>query len=106
MASKIPILLYHDLESPDCPNEKSNPATKGTVVYAKNFEAQIKCLAEKGYETISIKDYFDIVSRKKPIPPRKIIITFDDGHYSNYYLAFPVLKKYGFKATFLSLRTE
>ena len=100
MTYKIPILLYHDLESPDCPNEKSDLATRGTVVNADMFEEQIRYLVKNGYESISIKDYFDIASYMKSIPPQRIILTFDDGHHSNYRLAFPILKKYGFKATF------
>jgi peptidoglycan/xylan/chitin deacetylase (PgdA/CDA1 family) len=97
---KIPILLYHDLESLDCPSEKSDAATSDTVVDAENFESQIRYFAENGYTTISIREYFEFRRRKNPILPKQVIITFDDGHYSNYLLALPVLQKYGFRATF------
>jgi Predicted xylanase/chitin deacetylase len=101
MINKIPILLYHDLESIDCPNEKSNLAAKETVVDIDNFESQIRYLAENNYETISIDGYFKYIKKDQQKPlTGKIIITFDDGHYSNYKLAFPILVKYGFKATF------
>ncbi len=101
MINKIPILLYHDLESIDCPNEKSNLAAKETVVDIDNFESQIRYLAENNYETISINDFFQYIDNKQEKKlAGKIIITFDDGHYSNYKLAFPILVKYGFKATF------
>lgn len=97
---KIPILLYHDLESVDCPNEKSGLAARETVVDIDNFESQIRYLAENNYETISIDEYFRYIKDGQKSFDGKIIITFDDGHYSNYKLAFPVLAKYGFKATF------
>lgn len=100
MTNKIPILLYHDLESVDCPNEKSNLAAKETVVNIQNFESQIRYLAENNYETISINEYFTYLKKEHQLLSGKIILTFDDGHYSNYTLAFPVLLKYGFKATF------
>lgn len=100
MSIKIPILLYHDLESSDCPSEKSDAATSDTVVHAENFESQIRHLAENGYKTISIREYFELRRQRSAILPKQIIITFDDGHYSNYFLAFPVLQKYGFRATF------
>jgi len=100
MKSKVPILLYHNLESPEFPCEKSNPATRDTVVRATDFEAQIKYLADKGYKTISLQEYFNHKVKKRPFPPRSIIITFDDGHYSNYHLGFPILREHGFKAAF------
>ncbi len=101
MINKVPILLYHDLESIDCPNEKSNLAAKETVVDIDNFESQIRYLAENNYETITINEYFKYIKNEQQKSlAGKIIITFDDGHYSNYKLAFPLLVKYGFKATF------
>jgi len=100
MESKVPILLYHDLESPDFPNEKKNLATRNTVVNAHDFEDQLEYLSKNGYKTLSIEEYFNYRYNKKSIASKSIIITFDDGHFSNYYIAFPILQKYGFSATF------
>lgn len=96
----IVILLYHDIESSDCPNEKTDKAAKDTVVDVDQFDDQLRFLAENGYQSLSLKDYFELRSAITPIPPKRVIITFDDGHYSNYHLAFPILKKYGFNAVF------
>lgn len=30
------------------------------------------------------------------LPPRPMLITFDDGHLNNYTTAFPIMQKYGF----------
>ncbi len=99
--ARIPILLYHDIESPDCPNEKSNTATRDTVVDVGRFEEQIRFLAENGYQSLSLVDFFEFKrDNTKVIPSKRIIITFDDGHYSNYHLAFPILQKYGFTGVF------
>jgi len=100
------ILLYHDLDSIDFPNEKTNLATRGTIVTANQFESQIKYLAENNYESISIKDYFGYITQKKQLPSKKIIITFDDGHYSNYHVALPILLKYKFKAIFFIIASR
>lgn len=42
----------------------------------------------------------DFLSGKRPLPPRAVIITFDDGHVSSYHHAYPILRKHGFAATF------
>lgn len=58
-----------------------------------NFRNDMEYL--KKYQIISL---YDLVLGEKS--NNKIIITFDDGDSSNYSIAFPILKEYGFKATF------
>ena len=51
---------------------------------------------------------YDLNFRKNPelFPKKPIILTFDDagGNKSHHRHVFPLLRKYGFKATFLSTR--
>lgn len=98
--SQVPILLYHDLESEDWPSEKTNPATRDTVVHVDRFESQIKLLAEEGFHSLTLDELFNCWQNHITIPKKSIVITFDDGHHSHYRLALPVLREYGFKATF------
>lgn len=58
-----------------------------------NFEAQMRYLADNGYTPILFGELENSGSYEKPV-----IITFDDGYEDNYRNAYPVLKKYGFKA--------
>src|SRR5436853_303369 len=37
---------------------------------------------------------------REPIPDRLVVLTFDDASRSHYAVARPLLKKYGFGATF------
>ena len=99
MRSRIPILLYHDLESSEFPNEKTNLATKFTVVQGHHFESQLKYLSENGCKTISLCRFFQIKDDLKT-SSKKIVITFDDGHYSHYHIAYKLLQKYNFTGTF------
>lgn len=99
-SGKIPILLYHDLESAEHPNEKQGAATQGTVVSVNNFEKQIKYLHDNGYTTVSLNQYMLLRQQNLTLPSKTIIFTFDDGHASNYTLAFPILKQYGYTACF------
>lgn len=97
---KLPILLYHDLDSLDLDNEKKGSAAHDTVVRVEAFESQLRFLSAAGYQSLSLSDYFDKRATLQGSGEKRIIITFDDGHHSNYYLALPLLKRYGFTATF------
>lgn len=100
MGSRLRVLLYHDLESPEYPNEKQGDATRDTVVGVQDFERQVRFLYENGYRTITFGDYFRLREARGEIPQKRVVITFDDGHYSNYCLAFEILRKYRFKGVF------
>jgi len=98
--SKIPVLIYHDIYSE---NEPAEIEPKGKFIYTlslKEFQLQMSFLADNSYKTISLKDYIDSVRNKIELPNNALIITFDDGHITNYKNAFPALKEYGFVATF------
>ena len=56
-------------------------------------------LAAEGYTTITIDEMMDAYEHGTPLPEKPVIITFDDGYADNYENAYPILKKYGFKAT-------
>ncbi len=53
-------------------------------------------LQREGYRTFLLEDLhlLDVW------PEKSVVLTFDDGHESNYTLALPVLQEYGFKAEF------
>jgi len=66
-------------------------------------EAQIRALAEAGYTGISFDELQAYVLRGEPLPEKPVVITFDDGYRSNYTLAYPILQKYGMKATIFAI---
>lgn len=88
--TRIPVLMYHSILY-----EKDNILR----VPKEKFEAQMKWLYDNGYHTLSLDELYDAVSGKKPVPEKSVVLTFDDGYGDNYTNAFPVIKKYHFKAT-------
>lgn len=93
---KIPILLYHNFVTtvPD-----SDPDNFNYINTPASFEENVKTLLENGYTIISMKDLSNAYSGKTSLPDKPIIITFDDGYYSNYEYIYPILKKYNVKAS-------
>lgn len=86
----VPVLNYHQVEQ-----KNGNPLT----LWPDQFEAQMAYLADEGYTTITIDEMMDALENGTPLPEKPVIITFDDGYADNYEYAYPILKKYGFKAT-------
>lgn len=90
----ITVLAYHHI----IPDELPKGATTKAVIPIFEFEVQMKYLYENGYYTASLKDVEDFLYNGKTLPERTVLITFDDGYESNFVYAFPILKKYNFKA--------
>lgn len=60
----------------------------------EKFDKEIKRLKNKGYTPITFNDIENSDVINKPV-----IVTFDDGYEDNNINAYPILKKYGVKAT-------
>ncbi|HEX3619560.1 MAG TPA: polysaccharide deacetylase family protein [Candidatus Udaeobacter sp.] len=71
----------------------------GTEITPAAFEAQMKELKDRGITVISMQDLLAWKRSEKNIPPRCAVITFDDGWKSQYEVAWPILKKYGYPVT-------
>ncbi|PIT89392.1 MAG: hypothetical protein COU27_00655 [Candidatus Levybacteria bacterium CG10_big_fil_rev_8_21_14_0_10_36_7] len=93
---RIPILLYHYVEYV---KDKKDTARQDLDTTPAIFEMQIATLKNAGFTFILASDVADILDGKKPAPKNPILITFDDGYADFYTDAYPILKKYGAKAT-------
>jgi peptidoglycan/xylan/chitin deacetylase (PgdA/CDA1 family) len=71
-----------------------------TTVTERAFDDQMRFLKENGYRVITMDEFFDFLDFKKQIPKKSVLITIDDGWRSVYEIAFPILKKYRYPATF------
>ena len=76
-----------------------------TEITPAAFEAQMKELKDKGITVISMQDLLAWKRGEKNIPPRCAVVTFDDGWKSQYEVAWPMMKKYGYPLT-LFIYTE
>jgi poly-beta-1,6-N-acetyl-D-glucosamine N-deacetylase len=82
------VLCYHEVE-PD-------PSSKYGVTPDRLAE-QLGALRSAGYRTISVKQFLGYLAGE-PLPPRSLLITFDDGTKGNWVHADPILEQNGFTA--------
>ena len=94
-----PILLYHHVSS------SSETQDSRYNIPPEKFEEQIKWLYDNHYQTINVSDLTNLIYSGGEIPQRPVVITFDDGNIDNFNNAYPILKKYGFVATFYVVQT-
>jgi peptidoglycan/xylan/chitin deacetylase (PgdA/CDA1 family) len=85
----VPILAYHRVRE-DGERYSVSP---------QQFSEQMQFLQQHGYTAISMAEMADAFSGSKTLPPKPIVITFDDGYADNLLTALPILEKYGMKAT-------
>jgi peptidoglycan/xylan/chitin deacetylase (PgdA/CDA1 family) len=88
----IPILLYHHVQTTEYSSRYRVPPEK--------FEQQMQLLHDWEYTTITTDMLVQAITRGAKLPPRPILITFDDGDVDVYQNAFPIMQKYGFKGVF------
>ncbi|MDD4328745.1 MAG: polysaccharide deacetylase family protein [Aliarcobacter sp.] len=87
---KARVLMYHSI-SEHIENEKHNKWR----VKPKDFEKQMKWFYDNKWNSFTISELIKL----DEIPKKSFIVTFDDGYEDNFINAFPILKKYNFKAT-------
>ncbi|MCL2610656.1 MAG: polysaccharide deacetylase family protein [Defluviitaleaceae bacterium] len=92
---RIPVLLYHHI----LPNAlNTNHRNNSSVISLEDFEAQMSYLDRNGFTTITITQLEKFLFDGVPLPNRSVMIHFDDGYYSNFVYAMPILERYGFVA--------
>jgi hypothetical protein len=85
----VPVLLYHRLSAGNDPYTVA-PAT---------FDDEMQRLHDLGFEAITLDQYVGFMrGENEQLPPRPILITFDDAVASSWEHADPVLARYGWSA--------
>jgi peptidoglycan/xylan/chitin deacetylase (PgdA/CDA1 family) len=94
---QVPILCYHQIRNWKPTDSKT---ARDYIVPIDQFRAQMKLLADSGYQTILPDQLFDYLAYGAPIPEKSVMLTFDDNDLDQYTAAYPELQKYGFKGVF------
>lgn len=81
--SSLRILMYHKV---------SNSETDFLTVNVLQLKQQLIWLKEH-YQIIKLSDLYQHITSKKALPPKALLITFDDGYKNNFELAYPIFKE-------------
>jgi peptidoglycan/xylan/chitin deacetylase (PgdA/CDA1 family) len=85
----VPILGYHAIQPPVA----GSPYPQ-LFVPQDDFVEQMKWLDENGYEAVTLDQVEDAWYKGGELPPKPVVITFDDGYLSQYVAAFPALEHF------------
>ena len=83
------VLMYHKVN-----DISGNPVTVPTAL----FEEQMTQVRELGYTVVGIDAVLDHFGQGTPLPPKAVLITFDDGYRDNLKNAAPILQRFGYPA--------
>lgn len=90
----VPVLMYHTIN-----NNPKGIYNSWLVTRLGIFEDQLKYLKKNNYHTVTLRELYDFKNNNKNLPPKSIVLTFDDGYLDNWVFVYPLLKRYNFNAT-------
>lgn len=93
---QVPVLCYHHIRDIQMPSRKD----RGYEVTLAQFKAQMKALADSGYQTVLPDQLYDYLVYGAPLPPKPVMLTYDDTSEEHFTIAKQEMEKYGFKGVF------
>ena len=92
----VVILRYHSILNA---TEAQANCIGPSIIHSQHlFDKQMAAIA-RNYNVVTLDDICSCVANGD-MPQKGVAITFDDGFKDNYTYAFPILEKYGIKASF------
>ena len=86
--------MYHELSLPNRAVCRPEPGYTRYVVSASDFRSHMEDLAGQGWRATDVSQSIQYVDGKT------VCVTFDDGCETDLLAAAPILKEFGFRATF------
>jgi peptidoglycan/xylan/chitin deacetylase (PgdA/CDA1 family) len=91
----VAVLGYHGLRGDDLPS--GTMAFENLHVRASTFESHCRVVREF-CDPIALDDWRAAAAGRAPLPPRPVLITFDDGYRSVSQIGAPILDAHGLPA--------
>ena len=95
--SSIPILCYHQIRPPTAADA---PGDRAYIMSPRAFRGQLDALARRGYRTITPDELLAHLTTGSKLPPKPVLLTFDDAVDDHYRVVLPELRRRRMTATF------
>lgn len=92
-SQRLLILCYHGISQDD--EHEWNPSL---YIDRTTFRNRLEMLRDGGYRVLPLGQALKLLYRGS-LPERSVVITFDDGSYDFYSLAFPLIQEFGVPVT-------
>jgi len=89
--ARVPVMMYHDI----LPEKQVF-----FDVTPEEFKAALDLIRKNGLTPISLDQLVQHLSTGSQLPPKPILLTFDDGYQGHYDFVYPLLKQYGYPGVF------
>ena len=86
----VPVLAYHNF---------SHTHRAKMKILARTFESQMRYLRDNGFQVIPLDHLYEFLAYQRPLPPKAVVITIDDGWRAIHDIAAPILQRFGYPAT-------
>src|SRR6476469_6944807 len=94
--SAIPVLLYHGI-GPE--SDFANAADASYGIGTEDLAKQMTMIQHAGYDSVGLQTFIDFVQNKSvDLPPRPLLLTFDDARADSWTGADGILRKLHFNA--------
>jgi peptidoglycan/xylan/chitin deacetylase (PgdA/CDA1 family) len=93
----IPILLYHHINT--LPVHMSK-AMRRWSLSTERFKSQLDWVKTHDFHPVTMEQLIAHIRHGADLPPKPIVLTFDDGLKEHYSVVFPILEKYHYVGTF------
>jgi glycosyltransferase involved in cell wall biosynthesis/peptidoglycan/xylan/chitin deacetylase (PgdA/CDA1 family) len=90
---RLPVLLYHHV------GPYGAGIANDYTMSPERFESHLRLLSRRGYVGIRPSDWLDWLRDGKRLPPKPVLLTFDDAFADLCRWALPMLERHDFRAT-------
>lgn len=91
---RVAVLLFHAVDY-----VSTNPNSMSLDQLEATFQALKTC----GYHPITLQQFHDFIDGKAAVPPKAVLITFDDGYRDTYQCVLPLTKKFNYPAVVFAI---